>query len=56
VLVFVGSKMVLVEFYKIPVGVSLAVVGTVLAASVLVSLLIPERRPGDRLAEGRGGD
>ncbi len=41
VLVFVGAKMLVADIYHIPVGVSLAVVGSVLIASVLASLLIP---------------
>lgn len=38
VLAFIGVKMLIVEWYKIPVGASLAVVGTLLAASVIASL------------------
>jgi tellurite resistance protein TerC len=38
VLIFIGVKMVIVDFYKIPVGVSLAVVASLLAISILVSL------------------
>lgn len=39
VLAFVGTKMVIAEFYKIPIAVSLAVVVTLLAGSVVISLL-----------------
>jgi tellurite resistance protein TerC len=39
VLLFVGTKMVIVEFYKIPVGVSLGIVGLILTTSVVASLL-----------------
>jgi tellurite resistance protein TerC len=45
VLVFVGVKMVIVDFYKIPVGVSLGVVAVVLIGSVIASLLWPAERP-----------
>lgn len=40
VLVFVGTKMLVVDFYKIPIFVSLGVVGTILAGSMLLSWLI----------------
>lgn len=43
VLAFVGAKMLLSEKYPIPIGPSLAVVGGVLAASVLLSLVIPAK-------------
>jgi tellurite resistance protein TerC len=39
VLAFIGVKMVIADFYKIPTGTSLAVVGVCLATSVLASLL-----------------
>ena len=38
VLIFVGIKMVIVDFYKIPIGVSLGVVAGILTLSVLASL------------------
>ncbi|HET9910275.1 MAG TPA: TerC family protein [Anaerolineales bacterium] len=38
VLTFVGVKMVLVDLYKIPVGISLGVIASILAISVLASL------------------
>lgn len=44
VLSFVGIKMLMVEFYKIPIGVSLGVIVGVLAASVIFSILIPEQK------------
>jgi tellurite resistance protein TerC len=43
VLVFVGAKMLLTDLYKIPVGLSLGVVAVVLGASVVASLLFPQR-------------
>jgi tellurite resistance protein TerC len=39
VLVFVGSKMTLVDVYKIPSPVSLAVIATILTVSIVASLL-----------------
>lgn len=44
VLCFVGVKMVIVDFYKIPIGISLGVVAGILALSILASLI---RRRGD---------
>jgi tellurite resistance protein TerC len=39
VLVFVGTKMLIVDWFKIPVAVSLAVVVTLLGTSILLSLI-----------------
>jgi tellurite resistance protein TerC len=47
VLVFIGAKMLLVDVYKIPVALSLAVTAAVLVATMLLSLRIP--------ASGKGG-
>jgi len=44
VLVFVGTKMLLVDVYKIPIALSLSVVGGILLLSVLASLIWPRRR------------
>ena len=41
VLVFVGVKMLIVDWMKVPVLLSLGVVGTILAVSVIASLLAP---------------
>ena len=38
VLTFVGFKMVLVDVYKIPVGISLGIIASILAVSVIASL------------------
>ncbi|MDD5711738.1 MAG: TerC family protein [Smithellaceae bacterium] len=43
VLGFVGLKMLVSDFYKIPVGLSLAVIALFLAASVAASLLFPHK-------------
>jgi tellurite resistance protein TerC len=40
ILCFVGAKMMLVDIYKIPIGVSLMVIGGVLTLSVIASLLV----------------
>ncbi len=44
VLAFVGTKMMLVDVYKIPIGASLGVIGAVLALSVIASLAMQPRR------------
>jgi tellurite resistance protein TerC len=38
VLVFIGTKMVLIDIYKIPVAVSLAVVVAILAVTMVLSV------------------
>lgn len=40
VLCFVGIKMTIVDFYKIPIGVSLGVVGAILLLSILASCFV----------------
>ena len=45
VLVFIGAKMLLAAVYHVPVAISLAVVMTLLAASVIASLLRPQSPP-----------
>ncbi|MCC6409429.1 MAG: TerC family protein [Planctomycetes bacterium] len=52
VLVFVGGKMLAADFYKVPVGASLAVIGGILGLSVLASLVIKRRDDAARLTEG----
>jgi len=39
ILVFVGTKMLIVDWIKIPVGISLGVVGAILAISMIASLM-----------------
>jgi tellurite resistance protein TerC len=48
VLCFVGAKMMLVDVYKIPIGVSLTVIGGVLLLSILASWLVQPKKPGAR--------
>jgi tellurite resistance protein TerC len=48
VLVFVGAKMLLVDLYKVPIGVSLGVIAALLGLSVIASLLATPR-PGPPL-------
>jgi len=43
VLAFVGTKMLLLDVYKIPIGVSLGVVALLLAIGIVGSMLFPKR-------------
>ena len=43
VLAFVGTKMVIVDFYKIPVGLSLGVIASILMIAVIASVLRTRR-------------
>ena len=51
VLIFIGSKMMLVDIWKIPVGWALGVVVLVIGGSMVLSLLMPKAA-----ADGGGGD
>ncbi len=48
VLIFVGTKMLIVDWFKIPVAVSLAVVVAVLGTSMLLSLISSRKAPAAR--------
>jgi tellurite resistance protein TerC len=48
VLCFVGAKMLLADFYKIPIGMSLGVVAGILLLSILASVF--KQRREDRAA------
>lgn len=43
ILVFVGIKMVLSDLYKIPIGISLGVVGLIIVLSIVASLMWPRK-------------
>jgi tellurite resistance protein TerC len=45
ILVFVGLKMLAVDFFKVPVGWSLGVVGAILATAMIASLIFPAKAP-----------
>ena len=51
VLCFVGAKMMLADFYKIPIGVSLGVIAGILGTSMVASLLIPPKAKGVDVSE-----
>ncbi len=45
VLMFVGVKMLITDIYKIPIGASLGLIATILAVSVVASLVWPQAEP-----------
>jgi len=45
ILVFVGTKMLIVDWIKIPVGISLGIVGSILAVSMVASLMTTRKLP-----------
>jgi tellurite resistance protein TerC len=47
VLLFVGAKMLLMDFVKLPIAISLGVVAALIATGVVASLVIPPRAPGE---------
>jgi hypothetical protein len=51
ILMFIGAKMLLLDFYKIPVGIALGIVGLILLVSVAASLVIS--RPSGPAAENK---
>ena len=52
VLMFIGTKMLIVDLYKIPVAVSLGVVAATIGTAMVLSLWIKPRAPAD-VAPGR---
>ncbi len=48
ILIFVGVKMIVSEFYKIPVSAALAVVGGILVCSVVLSVLFPPKKADEK--------
>ena len=50
ILMFIGVKMLLLDVWKIPVGVALGIVAAILAISIVASLAV--KRGGDPLAKG----
>jgi tellurite resistance protein TerC len=47
ILGFVGIKMLIADFYKINIGISLAFIASVIALSVITSLIWPQKEPSD---------
>ncbi len=50
ILVFVGSKMMLAEFYKVPIGLSLAMIASALLCSVGASKIWPQKKEEENLS------
>lgn len=48
VLVIVGTKMLIVDFYKIPIGLALGVVAIIIISSIFASLVATRRSDGGR--------
>ncbi|MBN2159292.1 MAG: TerC family protein [Spirochaetes bacterium] len=48
ILVFVGVKMLIADFYKIPVSIALSAVGGILAISIILSLVFPQKKENAR--------
>jgi tellurite resistance protein TerC len=51
-LVFIGLKMVLTDFIKVPIVVSLSVIALILVVSVVASVVFPKREQSGLRAEG----
>ncbi|MFQ5945515.1 MAG: TerC family protein [Anaerolineae bacterium] len=56
ILIFVGIKMLVSDLYEMPVGIALGAVGTILAVSVILSILRPEPDPAVHLGAQAGTD
>jgi len=48
VLVFVGAKMLVADFYEMPVGLALGVVAGILSLAILASVVLPDRSEAPR--------
>jgi tellurite resistance protein TerC len=55
VLVFIGLKMLVADFYKVPIGLSLGVVAVILGVSVLASVLVPAPKEGPEAPDASAG-
>ena len=47
ILAFVGVKMLIADFFHVPVGISLLIIASILIASILSSILWPEKEEGE---------
>lgn len=45
ILIFIGSKMLAADYVDIPTALALGIVGTILAGSLLLSLVFPKKQP-----------
>jgi tellurite resistance protein TerC len=55
VLLFIGGKMIAEPWVHIPVHISLAVVGGILALALIVSLMVPAKNPPEGTGRAVGG-
>ncbi len=49
VLVFIGIKMLIVDIYHIPVAISLGIVGTILASTLLINAWVNRQNDKKKL-------
>ena len=56
ILAFVGTKILLVDVYAIPIAVSLGVIGAVLAGAIVASWLRVRLLAAERAADHRAAD
>ena len=47
ILSFVGVKMMIADFFHVPVGISLLIIASILAASIISSVVWPEKEEGE---------
>jgi tellurite resistance protein TerC len=55
ILLFIGGKMLLLDVYKIPIGIALGVVAVILVLAVAASWIWPKKKPGGS-ATGHGSE
>ena len=55
ILAFVGVKMLIVDFYKVPIGISLAIITAILAVSGVTSFYIPAKKSEGTPQSDSGG-
>lgn len=53
ILIFVGAKMLLADLYKIPIGMALGTLASILVISIIASILWPPKAEFDPAAAGR---
>ncbi|SQI36202.1 Inner membrane protein alx [Leminorella richardii] len=52
ILVFIGIKMLIVDFYHIPIAVSLGTVGTILLVTLLINVWVNRREDRRKALSG----
>jgi len=56
VLVFVGGKMLAADFYTVPIGLSLAIIVSVLGVAIAASMMFPEQKARPHQPHGRAAN